>query len=1140
MQPLTLHIEGLHSFRAPARIDLDRLGQHGLFGIFGPTGSGKSTLLDAMTLALYGQIDRLTGRSRRGIIHNASKRAEVRFRFGVGEQIWEAQRAYRKDKHGNAVRVHSRLAEVVDGRPEVVADKEREVNARVERLLGLSAQDFMRAVVLPQGRFMQFLQLQGSDRRRMLQRIFHLEPFGEGLRNRVKREATQVESRLQHVLGELEGLGAASPEDLAAAARTVDTTAKRLQELDQLHAAERERVDRLTRAFAHQTRLNEAIAKTEDHKRDLPERTAERAAIERAKQVRPVLRHHAELIAADTDRDAATAKAAAADGARATARARQVAALERRNTLLQDRERPVELRARREALQQAVRAQDQLAQTTTRLRTVTRRRSQLQRRAQDESRKLQEAERAVRDHTEALAGLRQDLASRTVPIELRERVQAAETHRLALEGARSRAKLLGETMRETARQLEEAHAHHSRAVAGLEAGRARQQRLQDRRRQLLGQQQALRPLERSLGRLERAGLLDRIQRAQLAIQRSEVEQEQQRAIVEAAREELSRTTQVAVDLRQLAGVLSSHLQGPCLVCGSEDHPAPAEPVDLDAVLERLEARSKAMARLEGALAELEHRTRATQERRDDLEGLLDRIPADLPRSPGILGDMLERLALITHVSSRALERTDRQTRGLQSSLDEARHLVDSAHTAVQALETQQARDQRDLHDALALEGTAWGAMNEALGDMTLFDLPNQLTAIRRNDAAREALGPQIAAAEKALGKARQSLERRRDAVVAVERDQERADREVVHLEDTRTELLALVERAQTPAPARALQEVEASLKALEDEQAAAQAEVEASTRAVLVSTREEASAAALVLAAAQRHERATRAFQVAMERAALEDVPEAALALPDVDLDARERALDTWFQQLGALELAVQTLQQTAHPPVEEQTLRAAEDQERRLEAERRDVAAEHVRADELQRRLKARASRFASLSDVANTLSSRADRLGELTRLLRGDRFVEFVANDFLSDLVSDATDHLTLLTRGRYALDLDDAGAFLVIDRDAGDARRPASSLSGGETFLASLALALALSTQVQRHNSAALEFFFLDEGFGSLDPESLDRVMSAIETLSADARVIGLISHVSAVRERVPRRLELHCPRDGTGTVVRYREA
>ena len=96
---------------------------------------------------------------------------------------------------------------------------------------------------------------------------------------------------------------------------------------------------------------------------------------------------------------------------------------------------------------------------------------------------------------------------------------------------------------------------------------------------------------------------------------------------------------------------------------------------------------------------------------------------------------------------------------------------------------------------------------------------------------------------------------------------------------------------------------------------------------------------------------------------------------------------------------------------------------------------------------------------------------------------------------------------------------------DDDAGGATRPVQSLSGGEAFLSSLALALALSTQIQARGARPLEFFFLDEGFGSLDPEALDRVMTAIERLRDGHRVIGLISHVPGVRERVPVHLVVH---------------
>jgi exonuclease SbcC len=136
----------------------------------------------------------------------------------------------------------------------------------------------------------------------------------------------------------------------------------------------------------------------------------------------------------------------------------------------------------------------------------------------------------------------------------------------------------------------------------------------------------------------------------------------------------------------------------------------------------------------------------------------------------------------------------------------------------------------------------------------------------------------------------------------------------------------------------------------------------------------------------------------------------------------------------------------------------------------------------------------------------------------------VEYVANDHLLELTARASAHLAELTAGRYELSLDDEAAFVVRDHDLGGVSRPVSGLSGGESFLTALALALSLSSLVQARSSRPLGFFFLDEGFGTLDPEALDRVMTAIEGLRSEDRVIGLISHVPEVRDRVPRYLSV----------------
>jgi exonuclease SbcC len=111
-------------------------------------------------------------------------------------------------------------------------------------------------------------------------------------------------------------------------------------------------------------------------------------------------------------------------------------------------------------------------------------------------------------------------------------------------------------------------------------------------------------------------------------------------------------------------------------------------------------------------------------------------------------------------------------------------------------------------------------------------------------------------------------------------------------------------------------------------------------------------------------------------------------------------------------------------------------------------------------------------------------------------------------------------------------------VIDHADADSRRSVRTLSGGETFQASLALALALSSQMSSLSAAGgarLDSIFLDEGFGTLDPETLDVVATTLETLAQDDRMVGVITHVAALAERVPVRFQVS--RDAkTSTVVR----
>ncbi|KHF33972.1 Nuclease SbcCD subunit C [Paenibacillus sp. P1XP2] len=128
-------------------------------------------------------------------------------------------------------------------------------------------------------------------------------------------------------------------------------------------------------------------------------------------------------------------------------------------------------------------------------------------------------------------------------------------------------------------------------------------------------------------------------------------------------------------------------------------------------------------------------------------------------------------------------------------------------------------------------------------------------------------------------------------------------------------------------------------------------------------------------------------------------------------------------------------------------------------------------------------------------------------------------------------ASQRLAFLTKQRYALEVDSGGGFLIRDDANGGVRRPVSTLSGGETFLTSLSLALALSAQIQLRGQYPLQFFFLDEGFGTLDPELLETVITSLERLHNDHLSVGVISHVPELRARLPRKLVV-IPADQAG--------
>lgn len=184
-------------------------------------------------------------------------------------------------------------------------------------------------------------------------------------------------------------------------------------------------------------------------------------------------------------------------------------------------------------------------------------------------------------------------------------------------------------------------------------------------------------------------------------------------------------------------------------------------------------------------------------------------------------------------------------------------------------------------------------------------------------------------------------------------------------------------------------------------------------------------------------------------------------------------------------------------------------------------------------------------------TLEERYKVIGHLYEISKGQNtyritFERFVLAAFLDDILREANGRLSKMTSGRYMLlrktdrskgNVQSGLELLVFDQYTGQERH-VKTLSGGESFKAALALALGLADVVQQYaGGVSLETMFIDEGFGTLDPESLDQAIEALIEIQSSGRLVGIISHVPELKERIDARLEVTASQAGSRTQFQF---
>lgn len=1194
MKPIRLEFAGLHSYREAQIINFEKLLGGGVFGIFGPTGSGKSTILDAVTLALYGKVARAKNNTQ-GILNHAEPRLWVKFTFaltGAGgrEHRYRVERSYQRHE-GASVRIaHCRLVEETAKGETVLADREREVTQTVQEILGLTAEEFTRAVVLPQGKFAEFLHLDGQQRRKMLQHLFDLTRYGDELAERLKARLQAVDQRLEVVTGTQQGLGDASADAVKAARERVRRAVAILEQAKRdlkQREAEHKELERLWQLQQDLEQVERELALWRQRDAGVQALREELALSNRAEPVRRYL----EEVAAG--REAVEEASALLEGAAARLREAQeqeaLAAAAHQAAHQRLREEQPRLLQRQQQLREAVEVASQVKTMARQVRQIRAERDRAGQRAKEVEATLKARQQELEALKGRLAETLGRLAELAVPPDHRQRVERAGQ---ALALLREAEKGLARSQKRL--QRAETDFRRSREVAAKAAGEAQEAatrlseleqvlarleadppaneadlafevdwlaRAETAVREVLRREEVVRGAQRLLEDTRRVAM----ERAQALEEQQRAEADAQQALVEArGHEEKAQTALEEARRQHQAAELAALLRAgqPCPVCGSPHHPAPAAGPGRDAIslaeaalaearstrkaaearLEQVSKRTaEVRARAERAAADQEARQHAVNQAEADLAGARERLPEpwrDLPpeRLPSALASERkaheDRQGNLTRwrqqVETMRRQREDLVRQAHAVAVREAR-----AQESLQAAEREEQAAREELRQWQATVEERRAALAEVAGDLT----PEGVEAEARR----------IAAADRQAADLQRHLQQMREQQGHLEEDLQRLQRQLQQVTAEHQALavkeaeaargLAVLEArlrdlAGPEPPERQLATVEEELRSLETLEAQAAREAQQARETLLTARSAEAAARRQKEIAEGRLNKGLDSLEQALARAGFATPDEAAAALrPDV----RRAELD---QIIRAHEQEGHRLEMQRRELVAELGGRGVaagewEEHQRRLDEARnaRDTAfREHATAEQALQDVEARHCQWQELERERQELSSRRALLEQLQDLLRGGAFVDFLAQQQLRQVATAASARLATITRYRYALEVDGDGGFVIRDDYNGGVRRPVHTLSGGETFLASLALALALSAQVQLRGRYPLEFFFLDEGFGTLDPDLLNLVVETLERLQLERLQVGVISHVPELRQRLARRLVVESAEPG----------
>lgn len=1103
MRPLRLEMSAFGPYAGVQTIDFERLGTDGVYLICGDTGAGKTTIFDAISFALFGQASGQgrTAKMLRSDFAGPQTPTYVELVFDYRGKRYTVRRnpAYlRPKKRGSAGEMTEEKAAVeftAPGEPPITRAKD--ADERITELLGISADQFSQIVMIAQGDFRRLLSANTSDRVGIMRNLFGTEPYKrleEGLARRAKEAkdaCNELRQRTEVLAGRI-----MLPHDDAELAMDGGMAAT----LDEPRLDDGDLAQRLTEMLSREALLPADLAAlarravAADRKREEELDGRRREAIKEERDAEQALREARRLASLREQVEGRERVLEQAKG--------QLPGLEQALSTWEDQE------PRRKELEAQVARLDAALLEYERLENLQKELAEAKREVETQS---AACDAALKDEEDAQRKLDETRSRMQGLAGASDRLRAAETEVSSAQGALDSAeKRLAEFARvaETRNKLEEAReARRDADVARGQAEERRQKAEQAKAEaQALADELAKAPEELAKARAQARAEDERAERArQEAEQLTVLEKarEQATALFERAKTEYEAAQQKSADaceeyesarrayLDDQAGVLAQKLEEgqPCPVCGSKDHPSPARRTDQTPDRDEVE------------------RLRALQNDASDAEEGASRACGQaktlLEERTDVLGKFIDE-----HGDREQLQRRESEAHKQADAQKQLASRYENEVGRLGAAKKDRERSEQDEQRAHNDRESAEGRVNAADREIATLDalLKEVLAGLGQDDEPS----------------ARQTRDKAADNLKKAEQARDQAQCDVSALEKCRHEEEELGRRAE-----------EAHERSLKAQEASRQAGERAAASAASVQTAQ----AQLSYPDADRARTARKdADQQAAEiRTGLEG---ARSALQDAwtAVSAHKAALAELHNQLGD------------SPRADEQELALALSEARgrreSLDASWADVRTRlstneglAAELDEAGERGQEALERFGELQEIAKTASgqlSGKERISFETYLLalRFDQVLER-ANKRLSVMTSQRYRLERRLTpregSGQSGLELD------VFDNFTGKARN-AASLSGGESFKASLSLALGLSDVVQENaGGVELDAMFVDEGFGSLDAESLQLAMATLTRMTGGGKVVGIISHVDALRDAIPRQLVVSRDSQGSSAQV-----